>query len=104
MTARKTNIKAVEEVEYDDLFSELLATIKVPAPLVIAPGIVLECPTKKQVNDLMNAETEVDAQTIIFGDQFDAAMELFDGMPLFFWNKFMERYNEHFFGDADTGK
>lgn len=81
-----------------------MATVKVPEPLKVAPGLILECPTKKQVNDLMMARNETESQKIIFGDQYEAAMELFDGMPLFIWNKFMERYNEHFFGDVDAGK
>lgn len=44
------------------------------------------------------------AQKIIFGEQYEAAKALFDDKPLFLWNAFMERYNEHFFGDPDSGK
>jgi hypothetical protein len=98
--------KVVEEAVYEDLMAELLATVKVPAdlPISVERGIVLKCPTKDQVESLGKAETEVDAQKIIFGDHFDEAMDLFSGMPLMVWNGFMEKYNKHFFGDADSGK
>ena len=97
-------MKAADKVEYEDLFSELLATVKVPEPLNVAPGIVLECPTKEQVNKLLATEDEAVAQEIIFKDNYDAAMKLFDGMPMYIWNAFMTRYNEHFFLDKDLGK
>jgi hypothetical protein len=103
ITTRK--LKAADKVEYEDLFSELIATVRVPEPLTVTPGIVLGCPTKKQVAELQRpGVTEEEAQRSIFGDQYEAAMELFDNQPLFLWNKFMDRYNEHFFGDKDSGK
>ena len=102
--ARKT-LKSVDEVKYEDLFSELIATVKVPAPLVVTADLVLECPTKDQVEELNSGRiTEAEAQKIIFADQHDAAMELFGGKSIFLWKAFMDRYNEHFFGDADAGK
>ena len=79
------------------LFKELIDSVRVPEPLEVAPGITLTNPTKKQSNDLMNAKSEEEAQRIIFGDQYEAAMELFDPQPVQVWNAFMEKYNEHFF-------
>lgn len=95
---------AAKKTVYDDLFAELIATVKVPPPLVLTQDITLECPTKKEVAEIFEAQDETVAQKIIFKDDYEKAMELFDGAPVFVWNKFMERWNEHFFGDADRGK
>lgn len=86
------------------LFSDLIASVRVPEPLEVAPGLTVTNPTKKQSNDLMRAKSEEDAQRIIFGDQYERAMELFDPQPVQVWNKFMEKYNQHFFGDGESGK
>ncbi|AYB70371.1 tail assembly chaperone [Mycobacterium phage Jubie] len=80
------------------LFKELIDSVRIPEPLEVAPGLTVTNPTKKQANELMKATTEEEAQRIIFGDQFDKAMELFDPQPVQVWNAFMEKYNEHFFG------
>jgi hypothetical protein len=40
----------------------------------------------------------------IFADDYEVAEELFGGQPIEVWNKFMERYNEHMFGEKDSGK
>lgn len=104
-TITTRNLKSADKVEYEDLFSELIATVKVPDPLPVTKGIVLECPTKKQIKELTRpGVTEEEAQKAIFGEHYEAAMELFEDKPLFVWNKFMERYNEHFFGTSDPGK
>lgn len=79
------------------LFKDLIDSTRVPEPLEIAPGLTVTNPTKKEANALLNATTEEEAQKIIFKDQFDRAMELFDPAPVQVWNKFMEKYNEHFF-------
>lgn len=89
------------------MFSELLATVKVPDDLVVTADLVLTAPTKSQLSDLQVAQLSRDeelAQKIIFGEQYDAAKKLFDDKPAGIWNAFMERYNEHFFGDGDAGK
>ena len=86
------------------VFADLIASVRVPEPLEVAEGLTVTNPTKKQANMLIAANTEEAAQRIIFGDQFDRAMELFDPQPVQVWNKFMEKYNEHFFGGKDTGK
>lgn len=79
------------------LFKELVDNVRVPEPLPVAPGLIVTNPTKKQANELMKAISEEEAQKIIFGDNYDKAMELFDPQPVQVWNAFMEKYNEHFF-------
>ncbi|SKI64874.1 Uncharacterised protein [Mycobacteroides abscessus subsp. massiliense] len=96
-------MKVVEDA-VSDFFAELVGEVRVPEPLQVAPGIVLTCPTKAQVNELMKAKTEEEAQKLIFGDAYDEAMKLFDPHPIQVWNKFMDKYNEHFFGDKSKGK
>lgn len=86
------------------VFADLIASVRIPEPLVVAEGLTLKNPTKKQANDLMKAIGEEAAQRIIFGDDYDRAMELFDPQPVQVWNAFMEKYNEHFFGAKDSGK
>ncbi|QXO14256.1 tail assembly chaperone [Mycobacterium phage Chaser] len=80
------------------LFKDLIDSVRVPEPLVVAPGLVVQNPTKKTANALMNAKSEEEAQKLIFGDDYDKAMELFDPQPVQVWNAFMDKYNEHFFG------
>lgn len=79
------------------LFKDLIDSVRVPEPLEITPELVVNNPTKKQANELLKAVTEEDAQRIIFGDDYDKAMALFDPQPVQVWNAFMEKYNEHFF-------
>ncbi|QXO14255.1 tail assembly chaperone [Mycobacterium phage Chaser] len=79
------------------LFKDLIDSVRVPEPLVVAPGLVVQNPTKKTANALMNAKSEEEAQKLIFGDDYDKAMELFDPQPVQVWNAFMDKYNEHFF-------
>lgn len=90
-----------DEGEFKDLvgslFKDLIDSTRVPKPLEVAPGLVVENPTKKEANDLMKASSEEEAQKIIFKDNYERAMELFDPQPVQVWNKFMEKYNEHFF-------
>jgi len=69
----------------------------------VTADIVLECPTKDEISALTGA-TEEEAQKLIFGEHYEDAMALFGGKSMFIWNAFMERYNLHFFGDANAGK
>ena len=103
MAPRKI-VKEIDDVVYENLFAELLATVRVPEPLKVSEKITLECPTKDQVSALQGVTDENEAQKVIFGDQYDDAMELFGGASLLIWNAFMARYNKHFFGEADPGK
>lgn len=103
MAARVKNTEDLEDY-VGGVFADLIASVRVPDPLPLTADITLTCPSKKQVNDLFKAATEEDAQKIIFGDNYEAAMKLFDDQPVQFWNAFMEKYNEHFFGDKSLGK
>lgn len=97
------DLKVVEDA-VSDFFAELIEEVRVPEPLKVTDKITLESPTKKQVSDLLKATTEEEAQKIIFGSAYAEAMKLFDNRPVQLWNKFMEKYNKHFFGDGDKGK
>ncbi|AMU74059.1 Uncharacterised protein [Mycobacteroides abscessus subsp. bolletii] len=97
------DLKVVEDA-VSDFFAELVESVRVPEPLKVTNKITLKCPTKKQVSDLLKATTEEEAQKIIFGSAYAEAMKLFDNRPVQLWNKFMEKYNSHFFGDSDKGK
>lgn len=85
-------------------FADLIASVKVPDPIPVAPGIEIFCPTKKEVSELLKATTDEQAQKIIFRDNYEAAMALFDPQPVKVWEAFMEQYNAHFFGDKNKGK
>ncbi|MBF9350666.1 Uncharacterised protein [Mycobacteroides abscessus subsp. massiliense] len=102
--ARVSAATKVIEDAVSDFFAELVGEVRVPEPLEVAPGIVLTCPTKAQVSALTKVSTEEEAQKLIFGDAYEDAMKLFDPHPVQVWNKFMEKYNEHFFGDKSSGK
>lgn len=111
MAARKT-LKSAEDIDVEklgedaeNLFAELVASVRIPEPLVVVPGkLVVNYPPARQLNKLLTAVT-VDAQMeAVFGDDYEVAEELFGSQPIEVWNKFMQRYNEHMFGDRDTGK
>ena len=93
------------EVEADNLFAELVASVRVPDPLVVVPGkLVADYPPARRVSQLLSA-ISVDGQIrAVFGDDYEVAEELFGSQPIEVWNKFMEKYNKHFFGDKDSGK
>lgn len=92
------------EVE-ENLFAELVAAVRVPEPLVVVPGkLVAQYPPARRVNQLLMAVSVEDQIRAVFGDDFEVAADLFLEQPLEVWNKFMERYNQHMFGDKDTGK
>lgn len=97
----------VEQVAADaeSLFAQLVAEVRVPDPIVVVPGkLVAEFPPARRVNQLLVAVT-VDAQMrAVFGDDYEVAEELFGEQPIEVWNKFMEIYNKHMFGDVDSGK
>jgi hypothetical protein len=92
------------EVE-ENLFAELVASVRVPEPLVVVPGkLIAKYPPARQVNQLLTAVSVEEQIRAVFGDEAEFASGLFLEQPLEVWNKFMERYNEHMFGDRDAGK
>lgn len=96
-------VKAAEDAQ--NLFAQLVAEVRVPEPLVVVPDkLVAQFPPARRVNQLLTAVT-VDAQMrAVFGDDYEVAEELFGEQPIEVWNKFMEVYNKHMFGDGDSGK
>jgi hypothetical protein len=98
-------MQVVEGEVEENLFAELVASVRVPEPLVVVPGkLTAQYPPARRVNQLLIAVSVEDQIRAVFGDDFEFAAELFLDQPLEVWNKFMERYNEHMFGDRDTGK
>ncbi len=95
--------KAAEDAQ--GLFAQLVAEVRVPEPLVVVPGkLTATFPPARRVNQLVSAIT-VDAQMrAVFGDDYEVAEGLFGEQPIEVWNKFMEVYNKHMFGDGDSGK
>lgn len=104
MAARKIIDEDGAEVG-ENLFAELVASVRIPEPLVVVPGkLVVKYPPTRQLNQLLTS-VSVDAQMrAIFGEDYEVAEEMFGSQPIEVWNKFMERYNEHMFGERDTGK
>lgn len=111
MAARKI-VNSADDIDVDavgaeaeGLFAELVASVRVPEPIEVVPGkLVVEYPPTRRLNQLLTAVT-VDAQMrAVFGDDYEYAESLFGPQPIEVWNKFMERYNEHMFGERDKGK
>lgn len=100
MAARK-----VDGEGEDNLFAELVASVRVPEPLVVVPDkLVVNYPPARQL-DLLLKSVSIDGQMrAVFGDDYEVAEELFGSQPIEVWNKFMERYNQHMFGEKDAGK
>lgn len=111
MAARKT-LKTVDEVnleqlgeEAENLFAQLVADVRVPEPLVVVPGkLTVNYPPARQLNQLLLAGSVDSQMRAVFEDQYEVAEELFGSQPIEVWNKFMEIYNEHFFGLKESGK
>lgn len=110
MAARK--LESVEEVDVEkvtekaeSLFAELVASVRVPDPLVVVPGeLEVKYPPARQLNQLLVAVTVDQQMKAVFGDDYEVAEKLFGEQPIDVWNKFMEIYNTHMFGDKETGK
>ena len=111
MAARKI-VDSAEDIDVDklaadsqSLFAELVASVRIPDPLVVVPDkLVVNYPNTRQLNQLL-ASVSVDGQMkAIFGDDYEVAEGMFGSQPIEVWNKFMERYNQHMFGEKDSGK
>lgn len=111
MAARKT-LKSADEIDVEklgedaeNLFAELVASVRIPEPLTVVPGkLVVKYPPARQLNELLTAVTVDGQMRAVFGEDYSVAEELFGSQPIEVWNKFMSRYNEHMFGEKDTGK
>jgi len=95
--------KLTEDAE--NLFAELVASVRTPEPLTIVPGkLIVKYPPTRQLNQLLTSVSVDGQMRAIFGDDYEVAEELFGSQPIEVWNKFMERYNQHMFGEKDAGK
>lgn len=111
MAARKT-LKSADEIDVeqlgvdaDSLFAQLVAEVRTPEPLVVVPGkLSVKYPPARQLNQLLTSVTVDGQMRAVFGEDYEVAEEMFGSQPIEVWNKFMTRYNEHMFGDKDTGK
>lgn len=89
----------------ENLFAELIASVRIPEPLVIVPGkLTVKYPPTRQLNRLLTSISVDDQMRAVFGEDYEVAEDLFGGQPIEVWNKFMERYNQHMFGERDSGK
>ena len=89
----------------ENLFAELVASVRIPEPLVVVPGeLVVKYPPTRQLNQLLTSVSVDGQMRAVFGDDYEVAENLFGSQPIEVWNKFMERYNEHMFGERDSGK
>jgi hypothetical protein len=89
----------------ENLFAELVASGRIPEPLVVVPGeLVVKYPPTRQLNQLLTSVSVDGQMRAVFGDDYEVAENLFGSQPIEVWNKFMERYNEHMFGERDSGK
>ncbi|BCO56087.1 hypothetical protein MINTM005_13310 [Mycobacterium intracellulare] len=87
--------KASEELT---LFEKLQREVKVPAPLKVTEDIILECPSKAQLEASKVAETEDESNKILLGDDnFNKLNELFGPEAPHLWAEFNRVYLEHFF-------
>lgn len=110
MAARKMasaddiDVKKITD-DAQNLFAELVASVRIPEPLTVVPGkLVVKYPPTRQLNQLLTSVSVDGQMRAVFGDDYEVAEEMFGSQPIEVWNKFMERYNEHMFGDKDSGK
>lgn len=108
MAARK--VRAVGDVVdgevVENLFASLVESVRVPEPLVVVPGkLTVAYPPARRVHELLSAVSLESQMRAVFGDDdYEVGAELFGNQPIGVWNKFMEVYNEHMFGEIDKGK
>lgn len=89
MTARK---------EEETLFEKLLREVKVPTQLKVTEDIVLDCPTKDQLDQSQTAADEVESNKILLGEEnFRKLNDLFGPQAPQLWAEFNKAYVAHFF-------
>ena len=80
------------------LFDKLRREVKVPGPLRVTEDIVLECPTKHQLEASQNALTEEESNKALLGEaNYIKLDELFGEEAPHLWSEFHKSYLEHFF-------
>jgi hypothetical protein len=89
---------AARKVDGETLFERLLKEVKVPEPLKVTEDIVLECPTKTQLEKSQQALTELEANRILLGEEnYEKLDELFGPETPQLWVEFNKAYIAHFF-------
>lgn len=92
--ARKTTGTPGEETLFDRLRKE----VKTPDPLKVTEDIVLDCPTKTQLEKSQQATSELDANRILLGEEnYEKLDELFGPESPQMWVEFNKAYISHFF-------
>lgn len=91
MAVRKTT-------EEETLFEKLRKEVKTPDPLKVTEEIILECPTKTQLEKSQQAPTELEANRLLLGeDNYEKLDELFGPESPQMWVEFNKAYISHFF-------
>lgn len=102
MATSKDSKPAVEALDEDDIWSELVSTNVVP-PMKVK-GVVLPQPTKAQVDRWRVAANAEEGERALFGDQYDAIHAIFAGEPEYVWENFNLKYLKHMFGAGDEAQ
>lgn len=81
------------------LFEKLRKEVKVPSPLRVTDDIVLECPTKSQLERSQQASnSEEESNRVLLGEEhYDKLVALFSEEPAYLWAEFHKAYLQHFF-------
>lgn len=80
------------------LFDKIRAEVEVPEPLVVTEDIVLQCPTKAQLDLSQLTGNELESNKILLGeDNYKKLAALFDDQPPQMWVEFNKAYVAHFF-------
>lgn len=101
MTERKTPARAQTakaEKEPVGRFYDLQKEVGAPAPYVLTEDIVIPPLTRGQFVELDRAPDDDAQNRVIFRDQYDAVMALFEDQPLAVWSAFTTDINRHLFG------
>lgn len=93
MAARKSS-----STDGETLFEKLRREVAVPDPLKVTEDIVLDCPTKTQLDKSQQALTELEANRILLGeDNYEKLEALFGPESPQMWAEFNKAYVAHFF-------
>ncbi|WP_433568061.1 hypothetical protein ACQP1O_43235 (plasmid) [Nocardia sp. CA-151230] len=102
MVERKTAARpqVADKVEKAPIgrFYDLQQEIDVPKPYVLTEDITISPLTRRQFIEIETAENETAAERIIFGEQYDAVIALFEDQPYAVWHAFTRDINRHLFG------
>lgn len=98
-TKKPADAVEVDEAEDDPVWAKLQTENSIP-PLKFR-GLVLEEPTKTQIDKWREATTVEEGERALFGDQYEAVHELFRDQKQHVWENFNVLYLKHMFGTAE---